>query len=300
MKRFLLHLAARIAEAVDHGRVVARRRVVGHSPGGDAQFDLDALAEATVHDVCRRSELPIAVYSEDAGLVAFHASPAHVLIVDPIDGSRPAAAGLGTCCVSIAAAPYGTDVTIADVEHALLRELGTGAVLYAARGGALEARGFEHPVPPPGRTPSLENMFWSFELNGHPARLMAEALGDLVDRTANPGGVFVFNSASYSISRVVTGQLDAYVDIGNRILKDRPETRAAFERAGHGHILHLFPYDIAAAVLIAETAGVVITDAYGRSLGSTRLLDISDANQQSCVCAATASLHERLLQALRF
>ena len=68
----------------------------------------------------------------------------------------------------------------------------------------------------------------------------------LIDRSANPGGVFVFNSASYSISRIITGQLDAYVDIGNRLLKDHPGMRADFERVGNGHVLHLFPYDIGA------------------------------------------------------
>ena len=39
--------------------------------------------------------------------------------------------------------------------------------------------------------------------------LMTAAYGPLVDRTANRGGILVFNSASYSISRIITGQLDA-------------------------------------------------------------------------------------------
>jgi myo-inositol-1(or 4)-monophosphatase len=300
VKAFLRRLAARVAAAVENGRAATARRVVGHSPGGDAQFDIDAIAEAAVIDECRASELPIALYSEDAGLVAIHPHPEIILIVDPIDGTRPAAAELGASCISIAAAPYGSDPTIADVGHALLRELQSGRELYASRDGGLECFGYDRPIPPAQRAPSLEQMFWSFEVNGHPTALVFECLGHLIDATANPGGVFIFNSASFSISRVVTGQLDAYVDVGNRILKDRPATRAAFERAGHGHILHLFPYDIAASVLIAEKAGVVITDAYGRSLGATRLLDISAANQQSCVCASTLSLHARILETLRF
>jgi myo-inositol-1(or 4)-monophosphatase len=112
--------------------------------------------------------------------------------------------------------------------------------------------------------------------------------------------VFLFNSASYSISRIITGQLDAYVDIGNRLLKEYPETRPAFEKVGKGYILHLFPYDIAASVFLAEKAGVIITDAFGKSLNNTLLMDLSDNNQQSCIAASTLELHGKLLDNIRW
>jgi myo-inositol-1(or 4)-monophosphatase len=70
----------------------------------------------------------------------------------------------------------------------------------------------------------------------------------------------------------------------------------AFKRVGNGHVLHLFPYDIAASVLLAEKAGVVITDAYGKPLGGTRLMDMSPMNQQSCIAASTPELHAALLE----
>jgi myo-inositol-1(or 4)-monophosphatase len=110
----------------------------------------------------------------------------------------------------------------------------------------------------------------------------------------------VFNSASFSISRIITGQMDAYVDIGNRLLRDRPETEPDFRRVGHGSILHLFPYDIAASVFLAERAGVTITDAYGGSLHDTLLLDISPDNQRSCIAACTPKLHAALIESIRW
>jgi myo-inositol-1(or 4)-monophosphatase len=69
---------------------------------------------------------------------------------------------------------------------------------------------------------------------------------------------------------------------------------------GHGSILHLFPYDIAASVYLAKRAGVVITDAYGESLDSTLLLDISPLNQRSCLAACTPELHIALLESIRW
>jgi myo-inositol-1(or 4)-monophosphatase len=129
---------------------------------------------------------------------------------------------------------------------------------------------------------------------------MTAAYGHLVDRSANSGAVFVFTSSSFSISRIITGQLDAYVDAGNRLLRDHPETEAEFRLAGRGSILHLFPYDIAASSFLARRAGLEITDGYGCSLGATLLLDPGPHNQQSCIAAANRALHEQLLDAIRW
>jgi myo-inositol-1(or 4)-monophosphatase len=301
MERYLLELAESVRQAILETRgTLKNRRVNGYSPGGDAQFDVDEVAEDAVWRFIQERGEPVALYSEDGGLRRV-GEPEYVLIVDPIDGTRPAAAGLEMACISIAAARFKPDARIEDVEFALLREIKSGAWLYAERSReGLVSQGFRTPVPRLSSTTSVERMFWSLEFNGHPARLMTEAYGHLIDQSANTGGVFVFNSASYSISRIITGQLDAYVDIGNRLLKDRPELRADFERVGKGHVLHLFPYDIAASVLIAEKAGVFITDAYGRPLGRTLLMDLSAENQQSCIAACTRELHTRLLESIRW
>ena len=65
--------------------------------------------------------------------------------------------------------------------------------------------------------------------------------------------------------------------------------------SGLGTVIGLFPYDIAAAVLIAETTGCHVTDAYGNSLGDVPLLDTSEESIRSCVAASNPILHERLL-----
>lgn len=273
----------------------------GHSPGGDAQFGIDEVAEQAVWSYVTGHDLPVAVYSEDRGLRRHGRCPDHLLIVDPIDGTRPAAAGLEMATVSIAVARLSSRPRLGDVEFALLSELRSGAFLYGerARPGVV-AGGYDHEVPALSATTELSRMFWSIEFNGHPAALMTGAYGHLIDASANTGGVFVFSSASYSISRLITGQLDAYVDIGNRLLRDDPTLLDEFQRVGNGHVLHLFPYDIAAGVFLAEKAGVTITDAYGDSLAGTVLTDISIDNQRSCVAACTPQLHRRLLEAIRW
>ena len=51
--------------------------------------------------------------------------PRAILVVDPIDGTRPAAAGLESCCVSVAVVPPSRDATLGDVEFGVVHEIKT-------------------------------------------------------------------------------------------------------------------------------------------------------------------------------
>ena len=123
-------------------------------------------------------------------------------------------------------------------------------------------------------------------------------MGDIVDAAAMKGGCFLFNSTAYSLTRLLTGQLAAVLDVGNRILRDRPAARDRFLEVGFGRPVGLFTYDIAAAALIATEAGAVVTDAHGNSFDDTPLLDTSEANVKSILAASTPELHESLLAAI--
>ncbi|RCX09079.1 myo-inositol-1(or 4)-monophosphatase [Anaerobacterium chartisolvens] len=297
MKEYILNLADYVFRRISNkSGMLKNRSVRGYSDAGDAQFNIDDMAEEAVMEYAASRSLAMAIYTEDGGMKIIGEDPQYVLIVDPIDGTRPAAADLEMSCISIAAAPFSQDARIKDVRFAVLKELKSGAYMYADyRHDRIFHYGYRASIPNLSLNTSMRNMFWSIEFNGHPAGLMTQAYGNIIDYTANNGGVFIFNSASFSISRIITGQLDAHVDIGNRILKDNPSLMPAFQSVGNGKILHLFPYDIAASVFLAEKAGVVITDAYGNSLGDTLLLDLTYHNQQSCIAASTRELHQELI-----
>jgi myo-inositol-1(or 4)-monophosphatase len=110
--------------------------------------------------------------------------------------------------------------------------------------------------------------------------------------------VFDLGSATFDMTRIVTGQLDAYVDIGTRMIDEAPALRSRFEEVGGGAVLNNSPYDLAAAVLLLEEAGAVVTDAYGRSLSSRPLLGSGHEFQMSCVAAANQDLHAAMLALL--
>ena len=271
----------------------ASRAHAGAAAGGDITFAIDESAERRMEQFLAERAPGVAFYSEDRGMVSPDgADPEWVLVVDPIDGTRPAVAGLESCCVSVAAARLDGEPTMGDVEVGCIAEIKSGETFVAERGGGL--------TPEPVLSPNSEltRMFWTYGFRGRPARELAEVLATLIDASSVGGASFDLGSATFDMTRIVTGQLDAYVEPGPRIVDEVPGGRAAFERVGGGAILNNSPYDLAAAVLCLEEAGAIVTDAHGRSLDGRALLGSSHDFQMSCVAAANRELHAAICREL--
>lgn len=253
--------------------------------GGDITFAIDEWAEAHLEQQLAARAPDVAFYSEDRGLVSPGDDPAWVLVVDPIDGTRPAIAGLESACVSVAAARLESEPTMGDVEVGCVVEIKSGATFVAERGGGLE------PAASLSANRDVARMLWTYGLRGRPARAMAEVLGELIDASSVGGASFDLGSATFDMTRITTGQLDAYVEPGPRIVEEVPGMRAEFERVGGGAILNNSPYDLAAAALLLAEAGAIVTDAYGRSLDHRPLLGSGPEFQMSCITASNPALH---------
>ena len=264
------------------------RAHAGEGEGGDVTFAIDEIAESFMEEHLAQHAPGVAFYSEDRGMVTPAGDPEWVLIVDPIDGTRPAMAGFESACVSVAAAPLADEPTMGDVEVGCVAEIKSGALFIAERGGGCT------PTPNLSVNADLKKLFWVYGLRGRPVRAIAEVLAELVDDSSVGGGTFDLGSATFDMTRVVTGQLDAYIEPGPRMVSDVPGMYEAFERVGGGAILNNSPYDLAAVALICEEAGAVVTDAYGASLASKRLLGSGHEFQISCVTASNQELHSAI------
>lgn len=260
--------------------------------GGDVTFAIDEEAEAWVEGFLADRAPHIAFYSEDRGLVTPAAGdPDTVLVIDPIDGTRPAMAGLECCCVSVAAAPLGDgNPTMGDVTAACVAEIKTDGEFVAERGAGLPAN-----LSP---NTDLSRMFWTLGFRGRPAVPLITVLAELIDTSSVGGAVFDLGSATFDMTRIITGQLDSYVDIGSRMIEEAPALRDTFLEVGGGAVLNNSPYDLAAAVLCLEEAGAVVTDAHGDALAARPLLGSGHDYQMSCVAAANPALHERVIEVL--
>lgn len=276
------------------------RKVSGTAASGDATFAIDDIAEEAIVSFIEEHHLSIAYYSEDKGLIEFGSSPESVLIIDPIDGTRPAIAGFEACVVSVALADYTPNVTMGQVRYGCIQEIKNGDLFTAGRGKGtrwFDSNGSEKELR---LLPIVDIMAapLTFEAVARPFEWLGPALADIINASSVKGGCFLFNSTAFSITRLVTGQLAAAFDIGNRIFRDYPAGRQHFRDLGKGKALGLFTYDVAAAALIATEAGAVITDAYGNSLDSIPLLDTGEDNLISAVSASTPELHAKLLKSI--
>ncbi len=270
------------------------RAFAGDGAGGDVTFAVDRLAEEELAEFLAERAPRVAFYSEDRGMVAPD-DAVDVLIVDPIDGTRPALAGLESACVAVALAPLGDgDPTMADVQLGCVVEIKSGDWFLAERGKGVRA---SRRIAPSGLT-DVGRMFWGYGFRGRPVRATAEVLADLIDGSSVGGGTFELGSQAFAMTRVATGQLDAVIEVGSRMIDDVPGMREEFERVGRGEILNNSPYDLAAPWLCLVEAGGVVSDGWGAPLDPRRLLGSGHEFQMSSISASNPTLHSELVSAV--
>lgn len=293
VERLALDVARQVRDAVAPalGDPGARERV-GVAPGGDITMAIDELAEHVLATVCGEAG-DIAFYSEDQGYVEI-GTPRAIFVVDPIDGTRPAAAGLESCCVSVAVVPASMDATLGDVQLGVVQEIKSGDRFVARRGGGVEST---QPVRLSANA-DLRSLFWTAGLRGRPIMPVTVVLEELIDSSALRGGYFDLGSVTYNLTRIVTGQLDAYVDLGRHLVDVVPALEDAFRRVGEGAVCTNFPYDIAAAALVVQEAGGVVTWPDGSSIAEHPAVGSGDGYGIAIVASATQTLHDLLLAAL--
>lgn len=293
--QLVLELARRLREVVlpelgSHAGRAQRR----DGAGGDITFAVDELAEAALEEFVAERAPGVAFYSEDRGLVGA-GDATDVLVVDPIDGTRPAMAGLESACVAAALTPLGDgEPTMADVKVGCVVEIKTGDWFLSVRGqGVRSSRAVRLSA-----TRDVRRMFWGYGFRGRPVRESVEVLAELIDASSVGGGTFELGSQAFAMTRIVTGQLDAVVEVGSRVIEDVPGMRREFERVGGGQVLNNSPYDLAGPWLCLIEAGGVVTDGWGRPLDRRRLLGSGHEFQMSSISAANADLHAELLRAV--
>jgi myo-inositol-1(or 4)-monophosphatase len=297
--KLALDVAAAVARAVAPALGTTAGRVrVSRAPGGDATLAIDEIAESVVESMLAEAG-DVGFYSEDRGLVVF-GQPRCFYVVDPIDGTRPAAAGLESCAVSIGVTPPDEAARLGDVAFGVVHELKTGDRYWASRdGGAHGARADGSPIAlAPSPAVDLTALFWEAGLRGRPSLPMAVVLEALTDGCSMGGGQFSLGSAAFALTRVANGQLDAYVDAGHRVLDAFPALEPDFLRVGEGAVCTNFPYDVAAGALIVEEAGGVVTMADGTPVGDHPAIGSSREHGLAVLASGNPELHERLLTAL--
>ena len=188
--------------------------------------------------------------------------PKFIFLVDPIDGTSNAIKEIPAFAISLAVAsvPDGRVATLNDVELAFISNLANGNFFEAEKGkGCWLNNKRVHP--------SDEVRISNMTLGGFTKSGTSQA-SKLVD---NARRMRVLGSVVLELSYVASGRYDAFIDLrGSRII------------------------DIAAAKLILEGAGGIITDKYGEKLNNT----LSIYEKTIVVAANTTILHKQMIDIL--
>lgn len=178
-----------------------------------------------------------------------------VWMVDPIDGTHNYANQLPFWCVSVAVASAEGAILACAVYDPLHEELFT-----ATQGGGATLNG--HPMRCSTKT-GLEMAIVAYDI-GHEAQISAEMVELVAHVQPRVGKVRHLGSAALSLTYVAAGRLDAY------------------------YHLSLQPWDVAAALLLVQEAGGLVTDWQGAPRRSGK----------GSAVAAGVNLHPVLLELL--
>lgn len=239
--RILGEIADAVAGAI--GKIPdsrSRGECIGMGADGTSTSQIDKVAENTVLDYIQRHGVPLNVLSEEIGFVDNGAE--ETLVLDPIDGTSNAVAGVPLFTISMA---VGRD-SMSGVHTAYLRNLVTGDVISAVKGGGAFKNG--SPIRVRERS-DLDNLFLMIYLgNGaHPSSF------ELAKRVKSSRA---YGCASIEMALVAEGEADAFV------MRSEKYSRA------------IRVVDIAASALILREAGGEVLDMGGSPLDMRFDLDV--------------------------
>jgi myo-inositol-1(or 4)-monophosphatase len=218
----------------------------------DIQAEADLRSEAIIIDKINKAFPSHSIFAEESG-EEIHESE-YLWAIDPLDGTINYARGIEEYCISIALSQNGQTV-LGVVYHPVLRQLyvaekGKGAYLNGQKLKVSSESGLANCIIATDNTSHLEDRHKNFSL-------MVEVADEVRQ-------IRVFGSAALHLVRVAQGQLDFYFKL----------------RYNH--------WDFAAAALIVQEAGGVVTDTKGRAL--TR-------NSKS-ILAASSAIHAQAMALL--
>ena len=253
-----------ISGSPDYGDVIERRE-------RDVTRRIDMVAERALEESLRRRDRCARIISEELGDHVYPAGgePQFTLIFDPIDGSTNATLGIPLFCTSIAYSPHVERVTFDDIQASVVETI-QGRRYYATRGGNAFVDGTRLPRAVRGKTKRVLSIY-TYGADRIPSGLLQ------FEREAKHVVVRVLGSIAMEICLVAEGAIDGLIDVRGMIRG----------------------YDIAAASLILEEAGGIITDLQGEELGREELGKLGGGGISCIAVLDRRKYYERILKLVK-
>ncbi len=255
-----------ITERSDYGEVIGERE-------RDVTRRIDMVAEKALEESLSARGRCARIISEELGDHVYPpgCEPEFTLVFDPVDGSTNAILGIPLFCTSIAYSPRVERVTFNDLQAGVV-ETFQGTCYYAVRGGNAFVDGTELPREVRGKTKRVLSIY-TYGAERIPRGLIQFQCGAEHKHVV----VRLLGSIALELCLVAEGAIDGLIDVRGLI-------------SG---------YDIAAAMLILEAAGGIITDLRGDEL-RTRMEEVGKLVGLSCIAALDREgYYTRILELVR-
>jgi fructose-1,6-bisphosphatase/inositol monophosphatase family enzyme len=285
----LRDLQRRIRDAILQSRSAVDLHAVSHQTSADTIYKLDLVVEPVIESFCDEwaRTTPLVVIAEGIEPETGRLFPAGIneadakirIILDPIDGTRGLMYDKRAAWSLAGAAPNkGPQTRLSDIEVAVMTELPTSKmacsdVLYAIKGQGAQAQreplfqnspfSIQNLPLSPSRATTLSHGFASISNFFPGTNILASQLKEYLARELlGPANV---NTASLFDDKYIStgGQFYELIVGHDRFNADLRPIFYAMQGQPEGLCCH--PYDCATA-LIAQEAGVIITDGRGQPL----------------------------------
>ncbi len=235
-----------------------RKIAVGVGAAGDKTFPVDILAEEIILAGLKALKEPLTIISEETGVIEFNNGGPKVLI-DPIDGSRNAVAGIPFYCTSIA---YSIGETLGDVSLAYVINLVNGDEFWAEKGSGAWLNGRQIHV-------QEDDIFY---LVSYEAPVPAKDIPVLIPLLSHSRKARCLGATALDLACLARGAASVFVT---------PSLSRSFDFAG--------------GWLLVKEAGGVITDISGVQIENT-ILGLGKST--SLLAAGNLQLHRKALELL--
>lgn len=244
-------------------RTSVGRQTYGIGAGGDPKRYIDLQAEKALITELTGRNLSFKLISEESGVKKYGSKPTYYVTADPIDGTTNTLRGIPFGCTSIA---ISKSPRLDAVEAAAVTDLFHEAIYVAEKNlGAFR----NNEEIKPTETTSLTEAVINVDLNTYEVPELSAKLSNLLKQANH---IRHLGANALELCFVADGTIDAFIDVRGKLRTT----------------------DIAAAALIVQEAGAIIT-----TPESTPLVNrLSPTERVSFIASGNSALHLVVLKTL--
>lgn len=303
--QFGIDLARRISTVVMPILGIKEKNVPIDSISKDPQYAIDQRAETEIKTFFKDAwtkGMNYGYVTEGQGIVfppRLH--PSMILLIDPIDGSRPAQLGAEMACVTLVGTNGKQNPTFTDIQFGVTHALKENRTFVSVKSEGVSEI-IDNRATAIHRRNNLPKQLKDCSVVMESYSMTLQYVGVVMDPlVAEVGFKTDYPSGSYSSLTLVRGANEIHVDVRKRIVDDFSHLRVMAKPSSKA----LFPMDVASCWLMINELGGEVTDAYGQSLNNVRLWQFekngswSSKNQISWVAALNKTLHQKTMGKLK-